>query len=86
MFFYECSCGHELELPNQATVGELFCPECGEAMTESRSQPQDRPKQNYLALLALPLGLLAAFGTWYFVEAFTEKPNNPMPAQQQPAK
>ncbi len=83
MFHYACSCGHELDIPKQATEGGLICPECGKVMTGSLTQ-QVRPKQNYLVLLMMPLGLLAAFGTWWGVKAFNEKKPNP-PVVVQPA-
>ena len=86
MFHYECSCGRTLDVPKQATEGELFCPECGDVMRESVSEPV-RPKQNYLGLLMLPLGLLAAFGTWYGVKAINVKqPEPPKVVQPQPRK
>ena len=84
MFHYECSCGHELDIPNQATEGGLICPECG-ALMKGTLAAQARPRQNYLVLLMMPLGLLAAFGAWYGVRAFNEKPPNP-PVVTQPAK
>lgn len=80
MYNYTCAaCSYAFTRPDKSS-DDVPCPKCGKLMDVKLAENKNRT----LALVMMPLGLLAAFGTWYGIKAFNEKQPYPPVIVTQP--